>query len=806
MTDYLFAFFIPAAFGALALLVLILTGHKSYAGKKAVIASALIQAAGLETATLLIRTFANLYLWDKNAIPLAALISVSAVTTIAVTLSVLNKDAKISRLLKIAGYSAFVLLMAECLIFNLKSFSTGKDHLISRNVPLSGITSLEEDGQNKYIIADDGIVIFGDTYLVYDKLPGNVRYVSIDQTRQETKSNRAFTLSVEIKDSSMSDSFMTVGAKRSFGYIGRTDFAVRPAESGFALGVHVDPAKNQNFAYDTATIEAGNTTAPIVITSLTLWDSAPYEFMFSRVILLWILIVLTAAIVLLKLYKIKYDRSNSYHRIVIELVVFATVAASFTVQGPDKNIVDYPLTQPVDYYDIYVQTFDAFEKGQLNIDFDPPAGLAELDNPYDFSERQAAGLEDQFLWDRAYFNGKYYSYFGVVPIFTNYYPIYWITGSVPTCDTVIAINGALATLFLALAILAVIRVYCPDAKLLLVAATIIACSVLSYIPILMNYGFMYNVACITALMFLSLSLWSGFTATVASGKKKYILYFVSGLALGLTAGSRPIIAVCAALMIPRFIAVLADKKQKILSRGLQAGTFMVPLLAVVAGILYYNYARFGSPLDFGAAYQLTVGDIHNMKMSLSAFPLSIYYFFLIPARQTELFPYFDLSNNIIANAEAYRYTVLNAGLFFFPFILLSYFMFIPAITAKRDKYGALRAKGISIIEHKSVLLLSFILPLFIAWAVYCMAGACFRYSADITIPVVIGCALVLTQCPSDHKKRYILTVACAVLATIVMWLLVIYYGGVAKTPEGDNFRTNFPNAVEYIEKLIVFWH
>ncbi|MBO4579860.1 MAG: hypothetical protein J5715_06885 [Clostridiales bacterium] len=806
MTDYLLAFFIPAILGALAILVLILTGRKSYADKKAVIASALFQAAGYEIATLLVRVFANLCLWDGNAIPLAALISVSAVTTVAVTLSVLSKDAKITRLLKIAGYSAFIILMAECLIFNLKSFSTGKDHLIAKDIPLSGVTSLEEDGQNKYILADDGIVVFGDTYLVYDKLPGNVRYVSVDQTRQETKSNRAFTLSVEIKDSSMSDSFMTVGAKRAFGYTGRTDFAVRPAESGFALGVHIDPAKNQNFAYDTATIEAGNTTTPIVITSINLWDSAPYEFMFTRVILLWVMVVLIAAIILLKLYDIRYDRSNSYHRIIIELIVFAAVAATFTVQGPDKNIVDYPLTQPVDYYDIYVQTFDAFEKGQLNIDFDPPAGLAELDNPYDFSERNAAGLEDQFLWDRAYFNGKYYSYFGVVPIFINYYPIYWMTGSVPTCDTVIAINGALATLFLALALLAVIRVYCPDAKLLLVVCSIISCSVLSYIPILMNYGYMYNVACITALMFLTMSLWSGFTATVTSGKKKYILYFVSGLALGLTAGSRPIIAVCAALMIPRFIAVLLDKKQKISSRVLQAGTFMLPLLATVAGILYYNYARFGNPMDFGAAYQLTVGDIHNMKMSLSAFPLSIYYFFLIPARQTELFPYFDLSNNIIANAEAYRYTVLNVGLFFFPCILLAYIMFFPAITSKRDRYRALSSSGISMIEHKAVLCLSFILPLLIAWAVYCMAGACFRYSADITIPVVTGCALVLTQCPSDHKKRYILTVMAAVLATAAMWLLIIYYGGVAKMPEGDNFRTNFPNAVEYIEKLIVFWH
>ena len=805
MSDYIFAFSVPLITGLIAFALLVLTKHNSKAAGKKLIICSLVQLVSYLITTFILKTFSNLALWQDHVIPLAALISVSLIATQAFTFSFIVKDTKLSRFLKIASYSAFILLLAECLFFNLKSMSLNRDHLIRSDVPLTGIASMEEDKKDRFTIYDDGIYVFGKTYLVYEKLPGNVRFVSVNQQRQESKDNRAFIISAEIKDSSMSDSYMTAGAKRSFGYYGRTDFAVRPADSGFALGIQVDPDKNENFAYDQATIDKGCNTAPLLVTSITLWDAAPYEFMFSRIIIIWVLVLIAAAVLIFKLYDIVYDRNNSSHRIIVELVVFATVALTFTVQGPDKNIVQYPLTQSLDYYDIYVQTFDAFEKDQLYIDFDPPAELATLDNPYDYSERKSAGIED-FLWDHAYYNGRYYSYFGVVPIFTNYYPIYFLTGSVPTCDTVIAINGALATLFLALAMLAVIRIYCPKAKLLLVLLMLIAGSSLSYIPVLMNYGFMYNVACITALMFLSLSLWTGFTATVTKGIKKYILYFVSGLALGLTAGSRPIIAVCAALMIPRFIAVLLDKKQKIGSRALQAGIFLVPLFAAVTGVLYYNYARFGSFMDFGATYQLTVGDIHNMKMSLSAFPLAIYYFFLIPARQTELFPYFDYSSNIIANAENYRYTVLNLGLLFFPVIMLSYIMFFPCISRKKDRFLKLSVSSTSFIEHKAILSVAFILPLIIAWSVYCMAGACFRYTADFTIPVIIGCALVLTQCPSGHKKLYAATVMAAVLSTAAMWLLIIYYIGVALLPEGDNFRTNFPYAVEYVEKLLVFWH
>lgn len=806
MTDYIFAFLIPCVFSAIALAALILTGHKTYSDRRPVIGSGLIQAAGFEIATLVLKLWSNLDLWEDHVIPLLPLVSVSLVTTVCITLSVIATKDNIRKLFRIAGYSAFALLMAECLIFNAKSISFRSDHLIRDNITLTGITSLEEDSSQKYILADDGIVIFGKTYLVYDNLPGTARYITVTQDRQESPDNRAFVICAEIKDSSMSDSFMTIGSKRSFGYLGRSGFAVKPAESGFTLGISLDPAKNSGFAYDTSTIEAGNKTAPLVISSVSLWDSAPYEFMVSRIIILWLITVLVASVILLRFYKTEYDRTNPRHRIVIELVVLACAASTFLVQGPDKNIVQYPLTESVDYYDIYVQTFDAFQKGQFNIDFEPPAGLSSINNPYDFSERNAAGLEGEFLWDRAYYNGKYYSYFGAAPIFTNYYPVYWVTGSIPTCDTVIAINGALASLFLALALLAVIRIYCPKAKLLLVITCLLTTSVLSYIPILMNYGYMYNVACVTAMMFLGISLWSGFTATLSKGAAKYILYIISGLSLGLCAGSRPIIAVGAAIMLPRFISILIDRDQKISSRLIQALSFAVPVTALVCLILYYNYARFGSPMDFGAAYQLTVGDIHNMKLIPSAFPLSFYYFFLIPPDQIDLFPYINLSNKVISNSEAYRYTVMNTGLFNFPYILLAYILAVPAFFKSGKKVTPVGPARSYSIERKALIAISFVLPVIIAWAVYCMAGACFRYTADITILVMCGCALMMVSCPSDRKMRYTAIIMAAAISAAAMWLLVIYFNGVGVLSEGDNFRTNFPNAVEYIEKLLIFWH
>ena len=71
----------------------------------------------------------------------------------------------------------------------------------------------------------------------------------------------------------------------------------------------------------------------------------------------------------------------------------------------------------------YEQQFDAFLKHRLSIDIEPAKELLALSNPYDRASR--TGI--RFLWDRALYDGKYYSYFGITPIITVYYPYYFIT-------------------------------------------------------------------------------------------------------------------------------------------------------------------------------------------------------------------------------------------------------------------------------------------------------------------------------------------------------------------------------------------
>ena len=52
--------------------------------------------------------------------------------------------------------------------------------------------------------------------------------------------------------------------------------------------------------------------------------------------------------------------------------------------------------------------------------------MLNLENPYDLSERSAAGVS--YPWDHLFFDGKYYSYYGIGTVLTLFLPYHMITG------------------------------------------------------------------------------------------------------------------------------------------------------------------------------------------------------------------------------------------------------------------------------------------------------------------------------------------------------------------------------------------
>lgn len=86
------------------------------------------------------------------------------------------------------------------------------------------------------------------------------------------------------------------------------------------------------------------------------------------------------------------------------------------------------------------------------------------------------------------------------------------------------------------------------------------------------------------------------------------------------------------LAIPIFLKpfcqyLKSSKKQALVSLASAA----VPYIIVAALLMYYNYARFGSPFDFGANYNLTTNDMTHRGFHLDRLPFGLFmYLFQTP--------------------------------------------------------------------------------------------------------------------------------------------------------------------------------
>ena len=79
--------------------------------------------------------------------------------------------------------------------------------------------------------------------------------------------------------------------------------------------------------------------------------------------------------------------------------------------------------------------------GRLDLELDPPEALVAMDNPYDTVARAAQAPDA--LWDVAYYNGRYYVYFGVVPCLLFQLPFEAVTGTrdLPPCIGMIVMGS-----------------------------------------------------------------------------------------------------------------------------------------------------------------------------------------------------------------------------------------------------------------------------------------------------------------------------------------------------------------------------
>ena len=283
----------------------------------------------------------------------------------------------------------------------------------------------------------------------------------------------------------------------------------------------------------------------------------------------------------------------------------------------------------------YDELAQAFLQGKTYIDNDDvPQSLKDMKNPYDTDARSEQGdsTGDYYRWDVAYFNGHYYVYFGIVPLLLMYLPFRAIFDApFPSAVGIMAFALIFSIGVFKLLDLIIKKKFksISVGAYLLTSLTFVNCCGMTF---LVKRPDFYSVPIITSMAFVVWGIYLWFKG-LNQEKKKLPLFFFGSLCMALSVGCRPQAVIICAVAIPLFLGYFLKDSFIFKKQGIkQLITLAIPFVVVASGIMYYNYIRFGSPFDFGSAYNLTTNDVTKRGFSIGRTGLGIFtYLFQTPS-------------------------------------------------------------------------------------------------------------------------------------------------------------------------------
>lgn len=294
---------------------------------------------------------------------------------------------------------------------------------------------------------------------------------------------------------------------------------------------------------------------------------------------------------------------------------------------------------------VYTNLAQSLMDGRFDLPMLKTSGeLVRLANPYDTYYRDLM-VGSKYAWDYAYFNGRYYVYFGIVPCLMLFLPIKLLF------NYDLPVNLATHYFVMIYIIVGFRFIYTFCKKLfkstsclmyLMAAELFVFCGGVSFA---VQRNDLYPLPSIAALIFtaLGLDLWFCSVGNDGNIKSRVRLLFGS-LCMALVAGCRPQLVLGSFFAIPLFWNTVFKKRQlfALKNKGiLDTLLFVLPYAVVAAGLMYYNYARFGSVTDFGAMYNLTTNDMTKRGFRLDRIPYGIWAYLIQPLNISARFPFLE---------------------------------------------------------------------------------------------------------------------------------------------------------------------
>ena len=516
-------------------------------------------------------------------------------------------------------------------------------------------------------------------------------------------------------------------------------------------------------------------TDTVTVKSISINKDIPFDFSWMRFI-----IILIAVLFLVTLAYLISMRKAVEKSLVFKIAT-AVVTAGFVFVAVVLLLVRgdmvYDLFKNPDTNQMNKEIVDSFEAGQVSMLETPSDEMLALENPYDLSQRSEAGVS--YPWDHLFYDGKYYSYYGIGTVLTLFLPYHLITGNYFPSLWATFIYSIAGIIFLSLSYYVFITRLFPKISKGIAISGLVIVQATSFVWYCITIGNFYELAQVSGFAFLTAGMFFLLpSGVVGEGKISRPNICVATVLLSIAVLCRAVLALyCIVSLLFIYAGVrkiirtsyehtFRANKKPIITFLLAA---LVPFAVIGSVQMIYNYLRFGSILDFGIYYTLTIYDYQHIQFHFPLVLIAIYnYLFTVPKVST-VFP-FVTSNYDSLSVNGYYFLAgfSSAGIIFRSVPVLGYIF-----SGKTCKRSANPNKRLAAI----IIILGCILVPLIQMAMIWEYGYTPRYAVDFAWQMLFGAFAVWfvihehTSAPVK-KIMYIIFAVSAVISVIINFALV----------------------------------
>ena len=627
-------------------------------------------------------------------------------------------SSKKRQIMKKVLYCFLFALFAEIFLFNIRSIYSSKEHdNIQSNYYFEDGTALEWDKSYDF---SSGTVITS------DNIDAEFRNIYFKIRDCNNRQRITLHLVVQITDEGHAE------------YYTAQDMLISPLIET-SLYIPIEPfGKVDKIKFIIAEDIEG-----VSFDSIIAGTRTPFFIRKTRILVMW-LMALIVSFLLSETAILTSDRR--IQRAICLIVLFCNIALALHIQNET-------IAWGSDYG--YADLADAFLDGRNYVAECNDEAVLNFPNLYDYGHRGAEGVD--VPWDTAYYNGRYYIYFGAVPAVLLYVPYKWITGNPLGDITAAKIVDVLILIISFFFINELRKKFCKNLDYRLFLLMFTSFSWASILVLIVKRSAIYYIAIGMAylLVIAGITLWLN---SHDDAKLSIWKAMLGSLCMALAVGCRPQFAIASFFGLIVFKDLFAKDKSKILKLIM----VILPYFPVAYGLMMYNYYRFGSVFDFGANYNLTKYDMVHMGIHISRIPIGIWYYLLQLPQLSYEFPYLNTAE-VHTSYPGFIVSepVIGGALMLIPFCWLCFF------DLRHNDYKRTLA----------IRRVSYLMTLVVVVADTLMCGVLTRYQADYRLYMILPAVLIAMEMAGvegdRYAKRYRLLVILS-LITLVFCLFTVF--------------------------------